>query len=138
MTIKVADAVSAYNLLNQQKQEEKTVKGVKLSALETADIFKVLYIIKALKPVVTAYEDFRKDVNKQFEPEQWTERVCKYEEASDEEKASFDKEFAEYQQKVGECVAKELDSEKEQRQRLYMETVRFGDMGRILPYGWNC
>lgn len=138
MTIKVADAVSAYNLLNQQKQEEKTVKGVKLSALETADIFKVLYIIKALKPVVTAYEDFRKDVNKQFEPEQWTERVSKYEEASDEEKASFDKEFAEYQQKVGECVAKELDSEKEQRQRLYMETVRFGDMGRILPYGWNC
>lgn len=134
----MADAVSAYNLLNQQKQEEKTVKGVKLSALETADIFKVLYIIKALKPVVTAYEDFRKDVNKQFEPEQWTERVSKYEEASDEEKASFDKEFAEYQQKVGECVAKELDSEKDQRQRLYMETVRFGDMGRILPYGWNC
>lgn len=136
VTIKVADAVSAFNLLNQQKQEEKTVKGVKLSALETADIFKVLYIIKALKPVVTAYEDFRKDVNKQFEPEQWTERVSKYKEASDEEKASLDKEFAEYQQKVGECVTKELDSEKEIEAYERLDKEAFGrlvkDNGDIL------
>ncbi|MDE7350233.1 MAG: hypothetical protein K2N25_04145, partial [Muribaculaceae bacterium] len=72
VTIKTADAVSAYHLLNQQKREDGNVTGVKLSALETADIFRILYIIKALKPVATAYEDFRKDVEKQFEPERWS------------------------------------------------------------------
>lgn len=127
-TIKVADAVSAYNLLNQQKREEKTndIKGVKISALDTTDIFKVLYAVKALKPIVTAYEDFRKDVDKQFQPENWTERVGKYNEASDEEKEALNKEFAGYQQKVNDCVRAELEKEKEIENYERLDKEAFG------------
>lgn len=127
-TIKVADAVSAYNLLNQQKREEKTndIKGVKISALDTTDIFKVLYAVKALKPIVTAYEDFRKDVDKQFQPENWTERVGKYNEASDEEKETLNKEYVEYQQKVNDCVRAELDKEKEIESYERLDKEAFG------------
>lgn len=136
VAIKTADAVNAFILLNQQKKEAGSVTGVKLSALETADIFKVLYIIKALKPIATAYEDFRKDVEKQFEPENWRERAGKYEESSDEEKAKLDKEFSEYQRKVDECLEAELNKEKEIEAYERLDKEVFGvlvkDNGHIL------
>lgn len=128
VTIKTLDALNAYNLLNQQKKEEGGVTGVKLSALETADIFKVLYIIKALKPIATAYEDFRKDVEKQFEPENWNERAGKYNESSDEEKAKLDKEYSEYRRKVGECLEAELNKEREIEAYECLDKEAFGKL----------
>lgn len=136
VAIKTADAVNAFILLNQQKKEAGSVTGVKLSALETADIFKVLYIIKALKPIATAYEDFRKDVEKQFEPENWNERAGKYEESSDEEKAKLDKELSEYRRKVDECLEAELNKEREIEAYERLDKEVFGllvkDNGHIL------
>lgn len=136
VAIKTADAVNAFILLNQQKKEAGSVTGVKLSALETADIFKVLYIIKALKPIATAYEDFRKDVEKQFEPENWNERASKYEESSDEEKTKLDKELSEYRRKVDQCLEAELNKEKEIEAYERLDKEVFGllvkDNGHIL------
>lgn len=128
VTIKTADAVNAFMLLNQQKKEDGNVTGVKLSALEITDIFKVLYIIKALKSIATAYEDFSKDVDKQFEPEKWNERVGKYEDSSDEEKAKLDKEYYEYKHKVNECLEAELNKEQEIEAYERLDKEAFGKL----------
>lgn len=111
VTIKTVDALSAYNLLNQHNEQGK--QGFKLSGLETEDIFKVLYAVKALKPVAVAYTEFEKDVRKQFEPEDWNERRSRYNELSDEEKGAMNKEFVEIETKVQECLAKEREKERE-------------------------
>ncbi len=136
VTIKTSDAVNAYNLLNQQKRDEKEVKGVRLSALETADIFKVLYIVKALKPIATAYTDFRNDVEKRFEPEGFAERRGKYETLPDTEKQELEKEFAEYQKKVNECMDAEWNKEQEIEAYERLDKDAFGklvkDNGHIL------
>ncbi len=125
-TIKVADAVAAYNLLNQAKEQGK--QGIKLSALDTADIFKVLYAVKALKPIASGYADFEKDVRKQFEPENWDERRGKFNELSDEGKLALNKEFVEYENKVRECLSKELESDKEVEAYERLDKEAFGKL----------
>lgn len=135
-TIKVVDAVNAYDILNQQKLVERNLTGVRLSALDTEDIFRMLYIVQALKPIATAYKEFRKDVEKQLEPENWRERSSKYDNSSDEEKAKLDKEFSEYQRKVDECLEAELNKEKEIEAYERLDKEVFGvlvkDNGHIL------
>lgn len=111
VTIKVDTALSAYKLLNQQKEQGK--QGYKLSGLDMDDIFKVLYAAKALKPIVTDYVDFEKDVRKQFEPEDWDERRRKYDDMSKEEQAAMNREFMKIEGKVQECLAMEREKEKE-------------------------
>ncbi|MDE7345357.1 MAG: hypothetical protein K2N48_01290 [Muribaculaceae bacterium] len=111
VTIKVAYAVDAFRLLSQQNEQGK--QGFKLSGLETEDIFKVLFAIKALKPIAVELVEFEKDVRKQFEPEDWNERKSKFDEMSNEEQAAMNREFLKIEGKVRECLTKEREKEKE-------------------------
>lgn len=111
VTVKVDTALSAYKLLRHEKEQGK--QGYKLSGLDMEDIFKVLYAAKALKPIVTDYVEFEKDVRKQLEPEDWEERRRKYDDMSKEEQAAMNREFMKIEGKVQECLAKEREKEKE-------------------------
>ena len=141
MTARVDDIVAAYNILNTRKREyeNNTVHGFNLSGQETSDMFRVLYIMKALKPVAVAFEDFRKDALERLKPEAWEEVMEKYrnlKKLSDEDKAATNEILSEYNKKVAECVKAELDKEKELEAYERLGKEAFGvlvkDNGHIL------
>ena len=111
VTIKADKIIRAYRLLNMERTEKK--EGFKLSALEPNDLYIVIRALDALKPVVVKFDDFVKDAQKKLKPEGWDEKVEKYKDASEEEKAEIDKEAMEYSNKVNECVSTELEKDKE-------------------------
>ncbi|MDE5887387.1 MAG: hypothetical protein K2H46_07365 [Muribaculaceae bacterium] len=111
VAIKADKIIRAYRLLNMERTEKK--EGFKLSALEANDLYIVIRALDALKPVVVKFEDFVKDAQKKLKPDGWDEKVQKYQEASDEEKAEIDREAMEYTNRVNECVSTELEKDKE-------------------------
>ncbi len=116
VTIKADKAIAAYNVLNTQKNAQTGKEGFKLSALETKDIFIVLRAINALKPIATAFEGFQKDAQEKLRPENWEEVVeksQKFKDLSDEEKIAVNKAVMDYNGNVSECIASELEKEKE-------------------------
>lgn len=139
VTAKVDSIVAAYRLLTTRKNEQTGKEGFKLSGLETADMFKALYIIKALKPEAVAFEDFRKDALERLKPENWDEIMEKYrnfKKLSEEDKAAVNDILSEYDRKVAECVKAELDKEKELEAYERLGKEAFGaivrDNGHIL------
>ena len=128
VTVKTVDALSAYNLLSQQREPGK--QGFRLSGLETEDIFRVLYAVMALKPVAAEYAEFEKDVRRQFEPEDWAERRSRYDGLPDEEKEAMKKEYVEIEAKVQECLAKEREKEREVEAYERLDREAFGKLIR--------
>ena len=126
VTIKADKVVKAYRLLNMERTEKK--EGFKLSALEANDLYIVIRALDALKPVVVKFEEFVKDAQKRLKPEGWDEKVQKYQEASDEEKAEIDKEAMEYSNKVNECVSTELEKDKEIEAYEHLGKEAFGKL----------
>ena len=110
-TVKADTAIAAYRLLTTPKTQERD--GMRLSGLDTQDIFTVLRAANALKPVAVAFEDFQKDAQERLKPEGWDDKAARFAEATDEEKAEINREAMEYNDRVNECVATELDREKE-------------------------
>ncbi len=110
-TVKADTAIAAYGLLTTPKTQERD--GMKLSGLDTKDIFTVLRAVNTLKPVAVAFEDFRKDAQERLKPEGWDEKVQQFAKASDDEKAEINRAAIEYNDRVNECVATELEKEKE-------------------------
>lgn len=111
VAVKADNAIAVYRLLTTPKTPERD--GVKLSTLDTKDIFKVLRAVNVLKPVAVAFDDFHKDVRERLKPDGWDEKVQKYSEATDREKAESDRIAAEYANTVNECIATELEKIKE-------------------------
>ena len=128
VTIKADKIISAYRLLNTERNEQTGKDGFKLSGLEAKDLFVVIRALDALKPVVEKFDGFVKDAQKKLKPEGWDEKVQKYQEASDEEKAKIDKEAMEYTGKVNECVSTELEKEKEIDAYEHLSEEAFGKM----------
>ena len=110
-TVKADTAIAAYRLLTTPKTQERD--GMKLSGLDTKDIFTVLRAANALKPVAVAFEDFQKDAQERLKPEGWDGKVERFAEATEDEKAEINKAAMEYNDRVNECVATELEKEKE-------------------------
>ena len=111
VAVKADTAIAAYGLLTTPKTQERD--GMKLSGLDTKDIFTVLRAANALKPVAVAFEDFRKDAQERLKPEGWDGKVERFAEATDEEKAEINRAAMEYNDRVNGCVATELEKEKE-------------------------
>lgn len=130
VTIKANKIIRAYRLLNTERDEQSGKEGFKLSGLEAKDLFVVIRALDALKPVVEKFDGFVKDAQKRLKPEGWDEKVQKYREASDEEKAEIDKEGMEYTAKVNECVSTELEKEKEIEAYEHLPEEAFGKMVR--------
>lgn len=67
-TIKTRQAVSAYNV----------ARSLKFGKVERGDVFTLLRATNALKPTVTAYEDFVKDAQERLKPEDYDRIAAKY------------------------------------------------------------
>lgn len=142
VTAKVDNIVAAYDLLTTRKnglQGEYAKEGFKLSGLETKDMFAVLYIINALKPVAVAFKDFQKDIQEKLKPENWDEIMDKrsrFKELSTEERAEVNDAIVEYSKKGQECLQAELEKEKELEAYARISEDAFGilvkDNGHIL------
>lgn len=114
-TINTGKAVRAYKLLTAATTDQK--EGFKLSAeLETQDIFRVLRIANALKPIATAFIDFQKDAQEKLKPENWDKEVVpklqKFSELTEEEKIAVNSAIIDYNGKVSECVSTEVEKDK--------------------------
>jgi hypothetical protein len=68
VSVKTEKVLVVYNLLNVAK----------LGALEDADKFKVIKILRVLKPVATSFDDFREDAVKKLKPEGYDEKILKW------------------------------------------------------------
>lgn len=93
-------AVIAYRILN----------NAKIGKMKDGDKFTVVKIMKELKPVATAYDDFIKDAADRLKPEGIEEiqgKVQSNKEMSLEERMIWDK----YNQDVAKCVQDELAKE---------------------------
>lgn len=108
--LRTADVVAAYRLLTTAKTADKD--GLKLTALETKDIFKILRAINAMKPTATAYEDFLKDVQERLKPEDWdsvVEKAQKFADLSEDEKREVNAKINTYNLRISECVSTEAE-----------------------------
>ena len=70
VNVKTEKVLAVYSLLNVAK----------LGALEDADKFKVIKILRVLKPVATSFDDFREDAVKKLKPEGYDEKILKWNE----------------------------------------------------------
>ena len=97
-TIKTRQAVSAYNV----------ARNLKFGKVERGDVFTLLRATNALKPTVTAYEDFVKDAQERLKPEGFDSIAAKFqakEELTAKEQAAVEK----YNNDVSDCVEAELE-----------------------------
>ena len=128
VTIKAGKIIRAYRLLNIERNEQTGREGFKLSALDPKDLYIVIRALDALKPVVVKFDDFVKDAQKKLKPEDWDDKVQKYQDASTEEKAEIDKDAEEYTRKVNECVSTELEKDKEIEAYEHLSEEAFGKL----------
>lgn len=120
-TIKVSDAVRAYNAL----------KDLGIVKLKKEDMFAVLRAANAIKPVAKAFEDFVKDVQERLRPEGFseiTEKAQKFDSLTPEEQAEVNNVIGEYQKSVNECVIEEQEKEKEVDAYRRLNEDAFGDL----------
>lgn len=110
---KAETIIAAYRILTKPNDQQTGEKGMKLSDLEPKDMYVALRAINSLRPVVTAFDDFNKDVLERLKPEGWDEAVERYNEMSESEKEDANKMASEYTRMVNECVQSELEKEKE-------------------------
>lgn len=141
VAIKTDTIVAAYDILNTRKREQdgQFIQGFRLSGLETTDMFRVLYAIKAMKPVATAFDDFRKDAYERLKPEDWDEIQEKRKRMDGlpaEERIAVRDAIAGYNKNVVDCLQAELDKEAELEAFEHLDDEAFGllvkDNGHIL------
>lgn len=127
VAIKADKIVAAYRLLNTERNEQTAKDGFNLSVFDNSeDLYTVIRALDAMKPVVTKFDDFVKDAQKRLKPEGWDEKVQKYQQASDEEKAAINKAAREYSDKVNECVSTELEKERDIDAYKHLGEAAFG------------
>lgn len=108
MTKKTEKIVALYNVL----------KDAKLTKMEDADKYSVIKILRKLRPVAEKFDADRKDASERLKTEELDGAIAKYQQwQSEGEKCAFiDDEKREivsvindYDRKVRECIAEELD-----------------------------
>lgn len=113
--VNTGKATRAYNLLTAQKTDKG--EGFKLpSEMETADIFRVLRATNAIRPVATAMTDFQTDAQKRLQPDNWeelTQKLQRFSELSKEEKAEVNRDVADYNRRIDECISTEVAKDRE-------------------------
>lgn len=100
----------------------REINNAKLSKMDDKDKFLMIKVMKSMKPVAAAFEDFVKDAQEKLKDEkfeamqkdaqEWREKgeKCTF---SKEKKIALDRYFADYSQKVTDCVKEELEKENE-------------------------
>lgn len=110
--MKTKQIVAAYGILS----------GSKLTKMSGDGKIKVVKIIKAMKPVTSEFEDFRKDAIDRLKPEGYEDMAKKAEQWQKEgdsttltatEKAELNQFFGDFQRDVEKCLADEAEKEHE-------------------------
>lgn len=128
-TIKVGDAVKAYNTLTLEASENKPCFCI--LDLKNEDMFKVLYASDALKPIAEAFNGFTKDALKRLRPEGYDkieEKQQRFDDLTDEEKIEVNKAVGEYNRKFSECINGEAEREVEVRAYQHLSKEVFADL----------
>jgi lipase chaperone LimK len=111
--------------------------NAKLSKMENSDKFKVIRAIRAMKPIVTDFEDFQKDAQGHEEivekAQQW-QREGEKTTLTIEERTEINKYLNYYNQRIMECVKDEAEKEHE----LQVESLSEEAFGKLLESNdWN-
>lgn len=100
----------------------REINNAKLSKMDDKDKFLMIKVMKSMKPVAAAFEDFVKDAQEKLKDEkfeamqkearEWQEKgvKCTF---SEEKKIALNRYFADYNQKVADCVKEESEKENE-------------------------
>lgn len=108
--MKTIEIVKAYRIINEAK----------LTKMEDADKYKVIKAIRALKPIVTSFEDFTKDAQERLKGEEFANMQKKAEQWQKEgekttltmdERIAINRFFTDYNKRVEECVKEEAEKE---------------------------
>ena len=104
--------LNVYNLINEAK----------ISKMDDADKFKMIKIARALKPVATSFEDFKKDAGEKLKGENHDKMVEKAQQwqaegekttLTEAERIEINKYFNDYNNKIVECLKEEAAKENE-------------------------
>lgn len=108
--MKTSEVSGAYNAL----------MNAKLNKMDGNGKIKVVKIIKAMKPIATAFEDFRKDALEKLRPEGFDEMQKKLEQwqkdgdkttLTSTERAEINQFFADYSRDVDKCLKEEMEKD---------------------------
>lgn len=104
--------LNVYNLINEAK----------ISKMDDTDKFKMIKIARALKPVATSFEDFKKDAGEKLKGENHDKMVEKAQQwqaegekttLTEAERIEINKYFNDYNNKIVECLKEEAAKENE-------------------------
>lgn len=110
MKATVKQVVECYNLLDKAKATK----------LEVADVIRILDARKAMRPTVTEYEDFLKDCQEKFKPEDWDNIQKDLQQWQDEgekttlpegRRIELNKAIIGYQNNINKALKRELEKE---------------------------
>lgn len=119
--------LSVYNLINDAK----------LTKMDDEDKFRMIKIIRVLKPVATNFEDFKKDASEKLKGENHEEMLEKAQKWQTEgenttlteaERIEINKYFTDYNNKIVECLKEESKKENE----LDYEPLGAGAFGKFV------
>lgn len=100
----------------------RKINDSKLSKMDDKDKFVMIKVMRAMKPVAAAFEDFVKDAQEKLKDDEfdqmqkdareWQEKgeECTF---SEEKKKSVNRYFSDYYKKVNDCVKEESEKENE-------------------------
>ena len=102
--MKLKEIVSAYRILGEAK----------VNNLEESEILKIVKARKAMRQFAEEYESFLKDCQDKFKPENFEEiqnKAQKWNELTQEEKASINNVLMSYQKAINDAVYDELEKD---------------------------
>lgn len=108
MTKKTKTIVNLYEVL----------KSAKLTKMEDADKYAVIKVLRKLRPAAEKFDADKKDASERLKTDELDDAIAKYQQwqsegekcaFTDEEKRTIVKVINEYDSKVRECIAEELD-----------------------------
>lgn len=119
--MKVKEIVSAY----------KTLGEAKVNNLEESEIIKILKARKAMRFIAEDFNEFLKEVQDKFKPENFEEiqfKLQNWAELSDEDKVKMTNILKEYESKINTVVKDELEKEIE----LELEKLNENSISKLL------
>lgn len=127
MKVTIKKIVDAYKALGEAK----------VTKLEEAEVIKVIKARKAMRPIAEEYDEFFKDCQEKFKPEDWDniqKDLQQWHKLTEARRVELDIILNAYQKKINETVKDELEREVE----LNIATLKEESATKILvENGWS-
>lgn len=109
----------------------KALGEAKVTKLEESEVIKVIKIRKALRPIANEFDEFLKDCQEKFKPENWNElqeKLQNWKQVGEEERVGINKDMNSYKDKLEAAVNDEFAKEVE----INIETLKEDSARKIL------